>query len=200
MIQQVNLYLPEFRKEKDWLVVDNMLRFCVVLVVVLIGISGLEYWGSNSLESELEAKRLEREEAISRTNALIDNFGEQSADQNLAETVRQLEVDLSGKQDLLEFLEGRNLGNTDGFSEYLADLSRYQVPGLRLTAVNLQNGGDAVLLSGEVFRAEYVPLFLQSLSRGQSFLGKSFETLRIEESDGDTEILVFDVATTAGGQ
>ena len=46
----------------------------------------------------------------------------------LLDDIARLESELGGKQALLQFMEGRELGNTAGFSEHLADLRcRYEV-------------------------------------------------------------------------
>lgn len=198
MNQQINLYLPEFRKEKDRLTFVNMAVVVGGLVAILVFVSGIEYFGRWRLATEVAQRQAELEEARVRTNDLVDTYGETGEDQQLVEEVRQLDENLQGKRALLAFLDGRDMGNTAGFSEYLADLSRYHVDGLRLTSIDLRSGGDSVLLSGEVSRAEFVPLYLQNLRNGESYDGMTFETVRIAEVAGvdalDTR-MEFDVAT-----
>ena len=203
MNQQINLYLPEFRKEKDRLGFANMVLVVVAVVAILLVATAAEYYGNYRINQEVADKQADLDDARQRTNRLVDSFGVQTEDQQLIEEVRQLEVNLQGKRALLGFLEGRDIGNTDGFSEYLADLSRFHISGLRLTSINLTGGGQNVVLGGEVTRAENVPLYLQNLRNGASYNGKSFETLRITNATDENALdtrLVFDVATTGAAQ
>ena len=200
MNQQINLYLPEFRQNTGSLTANQALKWLALMIVVLFGGTAFELWGTARFESELSLKQQEVAASTARTEALLVSFGEQYQDPRLATQVLKLEEGLAEKETLLRFLEGKELGNTGGFSEFLADLSRYHVPGLRITGLDLKNGGSGVLLRGEVLRAEYVPLFLQNLRQGKSYKGKNFETLKIEGKTADQEdatlVMSFDVATT----
>lgn len=205
MKQQVNLYLPEFHSRKDWLDFAGMLRLLVAFVALLGLYSGVEYWNLASLENELAGKRQQLSEAENRTENLVQQFGPRAEDQGLAATVQELEETRQAKKVLLDFLENHDPGNAGGLSEYLADLSRFHVDGLRLTSMEIRRGGETVLLGGQVTRAENVPLFLRNLSRGRAYAGKEFETLRIsgvgEERPGDApRVLNFDVASNSGGE
>lgn len=182
VLPNINLYLPEFRKKKQWLDAEKTVLLAAAGVIVLIIASGVEYWELLKLRWELADKEVERQEIATATSDLIDQYGVQTEDPALLANIRELEEDLQSKQALLQFLEGRELGNTEGFSEYLADLSRYHVAGLSLTAVSLANGGRSVVLEGQVLQAELVPIYLQNLSKGRVYAGKNFEMLQIENA------------------
>ena len=201
MNQQINLYLPQFRKKKDWLDFENMVGLTVVFAVLLVIATLIEGYSSYSLQGKVNELEADLSEARNRTNALIDTYGVQSEDSSLASSVQTLQENLAGKKALLNFLDGRDIGNTAGFSEFLADLARYHIDGLRLTSINLRNGGESVFLGGEVSRAENVPLYLQNLRNGESYNGKTFQTLKISNATADNQldtIMTFDVATGAG--
>jgi len=201
MNQQINLYLPQFRKKKDWLDFENMVGLTVVFAVLLVIATLIEGYSSYSLQGKVNELEADLSEARNRTNALIDTYGVQSEDSSLASSVQTLQENLAGKKALLNFLDGRDIGNTAGFSEFLADLARYHIDGLRLTSINLRNGGESVFLGGEVSRAENVPLYLQNLRNGESYNGKTFQTLKISNATADNQldtIMTFDVATGSG--
>ena len=163
MNQQINLYLPEFRRKKDWLDLNNMAGLLGGLVVVLALVSAVEYWDLSGLRADLEQRQQERADLVVETNQLEASYGVQSEDASLRAEVNALEADLVNKEVLLGFLDGRNIGSTEGFSEFLADLARFHLAGLRLTGVNLSGGGNSIVLNGEVINAELVPLYLQHL-------------------------------------
>lgn len=201
MNQQINLYLPEFHRKKDWLDLNNMVSVLGMLVIVLLLVTGVEYWQLNGLESDLESRQQQRADLIAETARLQESFGVQSEDPQLRAQVNALENELQSKEVLLTFLDGRNIGTTTGFSEYLADLARFHLAGLRLTGVTLSGGGSRIILNGEVLNAELVPDYLKNLRRGQTFSGKEFEMLRIRDvettdREGESGYKVFNVATT----
>ena len=198
MRQQVNLFLPEFRRQTDWLDFQRMAWLAGLALLLFVAVSALRGWQLLQLQGELEDRQAALSAAVDETTALVQRYGVQTEDQALADSVRQLEETLQGKKVLLDFLAGRELGNTAGFSGHLADLSRYLVPGLRLTAIELRRGGGSVLLSGQVSHAANVTLFLRNLSQSPAYAGKSFDALRIEDADegrGAAGLHVFDVSS-----
>ncbi len=188
MLQQVNLYLPEFRKQKHWLDAVRMVQMLALVAAVLVLMTGYGYWRVEQLRGEFAASEGQRQQAVAATADLRARFGVQSEDPALLADIRLLEESLQAKEALLQFLSGRNLGNSGGFSEYLADLSRYHLQGLSLTRIDLVSGGASVRLAGQVLEAELVPLYLQYLSQGHSFAGMNFENLQIREGPGDANL------------
>lgn len=181
VVQNINLYLPEFRKKKSWLDAEKTVLIAGAALVLGLIASGVDYWQLSQLRGELAVKEQEYAQASAATSALMTQFGVQTEDPALLDNIRELEEDLQSKQALLQFLEGRELGNAEGFSEYLSDLSRYHVQGLSLNHVKLTNGGRAVELAGHVVKAELPAIYLQELARGRAYAGMEFESLEIEE-------------------
>lgn len=198
MTQQINLYLPEFRTKKDVLTFDNMVLGVVALVAILAVLSAMELWDTYRLGRELEQRRQDLAQLTAETEQLVRDFGTQSEDPALSRRADELDAEVNSKRTLQRFLSGRTIGSTAGFSEYLSDLARYHLGGLRLTTVILSNGGDMVELRGEVLSPHLVPQYFQSLRQGQSFAGKEFETIRIVDvtgADEDRQLKQFSVAT-----
>lgn len=181
IVQNVNLYLPEFRRKKHWLDAEKMVLVAGVSVVLLVVVSAVEYWQLAQLRADVADKEQALQTTTDATAALLDQFGVQTEDPALLENIQELEADLQSKQALLQFLEGRELGNAGGFSEHLADLSRYHVQGLSLTEIHLTEGGRSVQLSGQVVKGALVPIYLESLAKGETYAGTYFETFEIKE-------------------
>lgn len=180
--QLINLYLPEFRKREEWLTAMRAAQLCGVVIGVLVLISGYQYWRSSSVESALAQAEQRRQQAVLLTQQLSEAAGALVQDQGLVRRIETLEQSLESKQALLQFMNGRQLDNVTGFSEYLADLARYHTSGLGLQTVRITNGGKAVQLEGEVLRAELVTMYLQNLSQGSSYKGKDFRAFEIAET------------------
>jgi hypothetical protein len=200
MKQAVNLYLPEFRKKRDWLDALRMVQAMGALLLLLAAWAGLESWQLSRAEqvwTEAEARRVAAENLTTQLRA---SFGSQSPDQTIVEQNRQLEDALKEKRAMLAFMDGKDMGNTAGFSSFMADLARYHVQGLSLNSISLSRNGKSLTLEGEVAKAELVPIYLQSLSRGNSFRGLSFNDLAISElgapaTAGSQPVFAFKVST-----
>jgi hypothetical protein len=181
VMQNVNLYLPEFRKKKYWLDAEKMVLVAGASALLLVVVSAVEFWQLMELRAELAGKEQDLQATTTATAALLEQYGVQTEDPALLESIQELEADLQSKQALLQFLEGRELGNADGFSEHLADLSRYHVQGLSLTEISLTDGGRTVELSGQVVRAGLVMTYLTGLSKGGTYAGTDFDRLQIDD-------------------
>ncbi|MEY4640549.1 MAG: type pilus biosis protein MshI2 [Pseudomonadota bacterium] len=199
-LQNVNLYLPEFRKKKQWLDAEKMALITGASVALLLVATLIDSWQILQLRGDLAVKQEQHQQVIAATEALLEQYGVQTEDPALLDSIRELEEDLKSKEALLKFLEGRDPANAEGFSDQLADLARFHVDGLSLNKVALTNGGRSVSLAGQVLKAELVPLYLQNLSKGRSYAGKNFEMLQIDDksvanADGRVNIWDFQVKT-----
>jgi hypothetical protein len=188
VVQNVNLYLPEFRKKKHWLDGEKMVLVAGASIALLIVVSLFEYVQLVQLRSDLAATESEYQQVAAATVALLDQYGAQTEDPALLENIQKLQDDLQSKQALLQFLEGRELGNATGFSEHLSDLSRYHIPGLSLSQISLTNGGKSVEFGGQVVKADLVPAYLESLSQGTTYAGTDFELVDIQSEPVELEV------------
>lgn len=200
--QSVNLYLPEFRRKRDWLTALRMVQ-ATGLLVALVAVTGA--WETVRLalaESRFAEVDAQRAAAAAVTEELRRSYGSQLPSDSLTEQNRQLEESLQEKRAIMEFMRSRQPGNTSGFSPYLADLARFHVQGLSLRSIRLSQDGAEVSLSGEVARAELVPMYLQALNRSESFRGLDFQALQIAETPtpatGAEGQQVFDFTVSTG--
>jgi hypothetical protein len=182
MKQSVNLYLPEFRRKQEWLDALRMVQATGVLLLLVALGYGWETWQLANANADLVQAEARRNAAVAATAELRASFGVQAPDQSVLDQNQQLEDALKEKRAILEFMRGNDLGNTGGFSEFLADLARYHVQGLSLKEISISRDGKSVTLSGEVARAELVPIYLQNLNRGAAFRGLEFAALQIKEA------------------
>lgn len=180
-VQNVNLYLPEFRKKKTWLDAEKTVLIAGAGIMLMVLATAVDYWQLEQLRGDLADKGREYEQATAETAALLANYGVQTEDPALLANIRELEEDLRSKQALLQYFGSRELGNAEGFSEYLADLSRHHVQGLSVNYISLTDGGHAVEFEGEVLKPELAVDFLEELGKGSAYAKMEFEGLQIED-------------------
>lgn len=170
MNQQVNLYLPEFRPSRDWLNASRLLWLMLAGVLVMAGVSAYDHWRLRSLQSEQAALQARVEAQTLETEALERAVAERTGNERLQQELEARQSRLQRTRNLLGFLEDTRLGNTQGFSLVMKDLSRASFEGLWLNEILIQQGGDSVTLGGVARQSAMVPDFIGRLSNGESAL------------------------------
>jgi hypothetical protein len=168
MKQQVNLYLAEFRVQKDSvtpLLMGQVLAGIVITMVVFTLFDVFTRW---QLEGELAEIQKVLIEETSKTDSLDDLLAKRSQTTDLSERLAQAEATLRSSRQIAEFLGETKLGNVDGFSEYFKDLSRASVAGLALNKFEFSKGGEEVTISGNVAASVLVPRYVDNIKQGSS--------------------------------
>jgi hypothetical protein len=184
--QNINLYAPAFRKQRQTVTL-NALALCLAVVLVAL-FSALAYFRHEvtTLAEELHsaeallkvqqgyADKLQVEAAARKKNVQLE-----------AETAR-LEVELKQARDAMEALKGGVIGTQEGFAEYLRAFSRQSVNGLWLTGLTLGGGGE-IEIRGRALSPDLMPGYIQRLNREKVLAGRSFDRLEIGQPRADTQ-------------
>ncbi len=203
MIQQINLYLPEFRPSRNYITGRGVLQTATVLVVGMLVLAGFSTLQNRRLTDELQSAQQQLAAQTVVTNELQQNLARRSSDPALVQELTDREQRLAESREMLDFLRTTNLGNISGFSEYVKDLSRASFDGLWLTEFNLLNGGENVRLKGIAQQSAMVPDFIGRLSNGRSplrqrdfsrFLGNRINTTPVEGME-NVELYQFELET-----
>ncbi|MES3007224.1 MAG: hypothetical protein V4751_05580 [Pseudomonadota bacterium] len=203
MNQQINLFLPEFRPQNDWLTGNRVLQVSAVVLLIIVATTVSNLVQRSGLRSELASATDALEQLTDRTNELQQEVARRGSDPELARELEQREQRLAESQELLSFLSETNLGNIDGFSEHIKDLSRASFDGLWLTQFNMTAGGESVYIKGLTHQSAMVPNFIGRLADGKSplrernfsrFLGNRVNTAPVEGLEG-AELYQFELET-----
>ena len=203
MMQQVNLYLPEFRPNREFVSAIRVLQLAALVIVVMAVMSANNFLKTRSLRADLQAAQTQLAAQTQVTNQLQQDLARRASDPALVQEVADREQRINESREMLEFLRGTNLGNIRGFSEYVKDLSRASFDGMWLTQFNLMNGGQNVYLKGIAQQSAMVPDFVNRLDDGQSplrdrdfsrFLGNRINTTPVEGLE-TTELYQFELET-----
>lgn len=183
-MQQVNLYLPEFRPRR------NPLNLAQVLGILLAGallVALVTFWGAQTnvkLERQLQAER----ERLAQLTEEVEALRAQASRNNqmsMEERRARLRADVTRRERILQLIERQNLGNAEGFSAQLEALARQSREGLALAEFYLKQGGNYMEMRGRVASAQRLPEYLQRLRQEPSFAQVGFGVIDLaRESDG----------------
>lgn len=189
MMQQVNLYLPEFRPNREFISAIRVLQLAGLVIIIMAVMSANNFLKTRTLRADIQATQGQLAAQTEITNQLQQDLARRSSDPALVRELTERETSLAESREMLGFLRGSNLGNITGFSEYVKDVSRASFDGLWLTEFNFLEGGQDVHLKGIVQQSAMVPDFINRLAAGKSplterdfsrFLGNLINTTPVE--------------------
>ena len=195
MYQQINLYQPIFRKQRQIFSAVAMAQALAVVTLALLAIFAYGLLRVRGLEAavvQLEG----RERALTTQLARIDPASSRSRRDEVEQELARLNATLLDQQRLIEVLRERPLGNGTGFSGYLAALGRQRTPELWLTALAINGGTGAIELACRSLTPKLVPEYMQRLGREAVLAGQQFDRFEIER-DEETGQAVFRATSRA---
>jgi hypothetical protein len=197
MKQQINLYLPEFKVEKDPLTVLVMAQVLAVMLAIMIVVSSYEAFTRWQLGTELADLRVTLAEETRNTAALDAELSRRSQNVELSNRLDRAEAVLASSQQVRDFLSGAKLGNVSGFSEYFKDLSRAAIDGLSISEFTFTDGGETATLSGRVADSAMVPRYVANFEDGISPLKTKHFNPSISRPDVEIPFFDFVLSTTS---
>lgn len=184
MSQQINLFNPIFIKQRKYFSLLTMLQALGLIIAGSMIFYGYAIYQVNQLklQSQENTKHYNAEQMRLARNAA--EFSPQQSKQLLQEEVRRLEKQLAEQNEMIETL--KTVGNTTGYSEYMRAFARQVVQGLWLTSFKVTGEGasEQINLSGGVVNPELLPAYIQRLGKERIMQGKTFSTLKMQQSSG----------------
>jgi hypothetical protein len=192
-MQQINLYLPEFRPNREPLRAIHMLWIGLALLVLLIVFS----FYSNHQYAVLEQQLAQEKAAQQNLQTQLQAFSVKKPAQSSAELdikIAQLQKNLQRHLQILSMISHQDLGNDKGFSPQLNALGQASLSSISVETFSLQRGGKYVELGGLTRSADQIPLYIQRLRRDSSFTDVGFGVLSIERDKEQAGLLKFSLA------
>ncbi len=186
MYQQINLYQPIFRKQRQIFSAAAMAQALAIVAVALLAIYAYGAVKVAALEGEvvqLEA----RETSLLTQLSLMDPALSANRRAELDTELKRLNGTLAAQQRLMEELRKQPLGSAGGFSPYLAALARQRTPELWLTALAINGGTGAIELEGRSLRPELVPEYMHRLGSEAALAAQRFDRFEIERDEESGE-------------
>ncbi len=189
-MQQVNLYLPEFRPNKDPLRASQLALLSGVVVVLLVLYSLYGNYQNTQLQTQVsilqnDIQTVDAEVAVLRSKMPKDNSSAMERENT------HLEKEIEKRRLLQALLQDKNLGNTAGFSTQLEGLARQRLGTVSLDTFSLLDGGRSLELSGWLRKADQLPLYLQNLRQETGFEQVRFGVMNIERDPSRTDAMRF---------
>lgn len=189
--QQINLFQSALVQPKEFLTIQQMGAFVGVGILGLLLVNGMQWgFGFSNSKKLRDLQSIQQQEiqtlAVLKTEAAKRAETENS--EKFARDLKEKEIELQSKQQVIDLLSGKKFGNIEGFVPQFTGLAKQHVDGLWLTALHLQQGGEKLSLRGSTNSPELLPKYLQRLSNEPSLSGIEFKTFVMQRNKEKTQI------------
>lgn len=181
-MQNVNLYLPEYRPNSTWLTEKSVIFAASGLVIVLVLITFLEQLNLSKYEQsviESEEQNLVQRSEVEKIKAQRPNY----AIQTLDEEIERLRLEIDNRQRVIELIGRKNLGNVKGFSSRLKELAQYSSPDISIQHFRFSGGSARVEIFGSSLNAHAPVNLVDQLQITDSYSQTGFGPLTISDQD-----------------
>lgn len=188
-MQQVNLYLPEFRPKVDVLSAERAAILLGALLILLVGLQIFRTQQMRAAESiaiELESRHKQLKDQAD----LLKKAPKPIKDPALEREIEQLREAIRNREGVAGVIASRSLGNDAGFSQHLVALGKQKVDGVSLQEFKLDSGGAFLRLSGVSQKPELVPLYVSQLQNDESFKSTKFGFLSLHNNGSGIRFLL----------
>lgn len=182
MSQQINLFNPQFLKQKKYFSALTMTQALGLMALGLAAFYGFALWQDPSLARQTAESGRAYERQKQQFAKLTAELGPQKRETQLDQDLKNTEAAIASRQALLRELQTGVMGDSAGYSEYLRAFARRTVHGLWLTSIQITEGGAQLSMSGRALQADLVPVLIGRLKQESVLRGRPLEALAITRS------------------
>lgn len=194
--QEIDLYLPELRKQTDYLSTQRIIIGIGIFLFILASFQLNVWLQVQEIEYQLLAAEKQQQQ-VRQSVVELRQRKPQSKKNTVAQKLVALQQQIELSRRISDVIVGQNLGNTHGFSEQLRSMARQSHDQLSLAEFKLLEGGNYVEFKGLASRADVIPHYLQSLREEDSFTTVRFGVLSIEQDENNPRHMRFSLVQPA---
>lgn len=183
MSQQINLYNPIFLKQEKYFSTKAIGQAFALVVAGLAAFYAFALVQTRSAEGLLAQTRAQVTQQRDRFVAVAPKFTPAARSKVLEAELVRVEKEVKTRRDTLNALSTGELGNTTGFSEFLAALARQTVQGVWLTGIVIGESGKDLRIDGRALRPELVPAYLKALNEEPVMRGREVTEMKVTAMD-----------------
>ncbi len=197
-MQQINLYQDALRPAREFLALAQLGRLLGILLLGLGVVNAGQALVTWRATQQYQVLQTEQAQLQTQVNHLQQQLQARAAENNSATLEKQLalqDTQLQNKQQVIQLLTGRHVGNVKGFATQFGGLARQHIDGLWLTGLYIHAGGEKLNLRGSTSSPDLLPKYLQRLAMEPSFHGIEFKTFLMQRTKDKAQV-DFDLRST----
>lgn len=175
----ISLYNPLLLKQENHFPAHTMVQSLGIIMLITLLFYGYGWYHIIDMKKHAAQSSALHASTQAQLTQLIATSGSHTTSKILENEVAQSDTQIKARRQVLDLMKKGDLGNTQGFSEYLRALSRQTTDGLWITRFQMSGAGDDMTISGRTLRPDQVPVFIHHLKQEKVMTGKTFETLEM---------------------
>lgn len=175
MAQQINLINRDLLPRLDPFVARHVALVALVLFVVLGGSYAVVQIEASTLQAQESATMARQAGLQTELSNATKAVAARKSNPALAKELARTKAILALRQDIIQLLEGGQVGERQGFSDYFKGLARQTMEGVWLTGFAVR--GDNLELNGRLLEPSSLPTYMARLNAEEAFRGKRFAAL-----------------------
>ena len=179
MSQQINLFNPLFLHKEKYFSARTMLQ---ALGLIALGFAAVYAYAVYQTRG-LERAAAEYARQVTGQRDQFVQLGGRGRSKLLEAEVARLDAEVKTRRTLVETLQGGELGNTDGFSQYFAAFGRHPMRGVWLTGFSVGDSGNELKIRGRVLYPDLLPAYLKALNAEEVMRGRQVTDLKLVAHD-----------------
>lgn len=180
MSQQINLFNESLLEKRSLYSASSMGGMILISGLLIVLLFSVLQWRLSQVIA-LESQSAQRLTALDLElkNARASH-AVPAHDPKLAQELTTLQDELKQTRRALDILGSNELGNTQGFSEYMLAFARQIPERVWLTGFDYEAEISRLSIHGRALQADLVPQFVNQLKREKIMKGKAFAALDLE--------------------
>jgi hypothetical protein len=199
-VQHLNLYGQLEKPKEPVFSARQQLRLISALCIVMLMAYGWLMVGQQTINRELSGQQQQQRVVDEKLSELRAEKGRRLKDNQLEKDIESLKRQVGFRRQLLASVDPDANSPSNGFAEHLEGLARQHLEGMWFTDIELHQGGQQLALLGKTRTPEYVPRFIQRLSKEPIFAGHQFRIFRLYSSENENTTLNFELRSRAQGE
>ena len=195
LIQQINLYHPEFRHELPQFHAAQMLLAGVVVAFALMALTAYAYVDNWQLEKQLAEIQQQKQQKASELQEIKSKLKSIRPNRLLEAKKERLIKELKEAKTLSLLMSSEIERPAHPYSRYFRALAESTVNGLWLEQLQIGQYGRQIKIAGYSYAPENVPILLQVLKANEVFAGRTFEQVEMTRKQGTDESVHFSMLT-----
>jgi MSHA biogenesis protein MshI len=191
-MQQVNLYQASLKPPRQLMSSKQLVQMMLASIALVVVLGFVQSWFAGGVQQALQELQHEQKTLLADIEKLNLELSKRQDSTQMTQQLKQLEQEVSDKQQVMQALKVQSFGNTRGFARYFSGLARQHIDGVWLTSLRIQAGGQLMDLKGNTHSADLLPRYLQQLAKENSFNGIEFKTFLMQRSE-ESGFIEFDM-------
>lgn len=189
-MQQINLYLEEFRPQKDNLNFRQLLMVTAAFLLVYIALGWHVTSNTTLLKQQVEQERKMLMPLEAQKAELDKMLASRPDDQRLELTLAALQADLQNKSLALNTLKNSDIDASGGYSTLLSQLA--QNSNRRIWFTDIQIADDVLILKGQTVDPKLITSWIDNATTHKS-LSRRFSGIAIAQNEKDSRVYDFEL-------